>query len=96
MAKEYQLVSATVLLLVTYLHNKTEDITRLSLYLCSINTVIKDAAVKICVEGFVGGSGYSEFVSATTLCALGDGPLQQVHRSPSSVQSGHCALSFHR
>lgn len=60
---------------------------------CSRSTIIKEAAGR---NVFIEGSKYSEFVSAATLCALGDGPLQQVHRSRSSVQSGHCALSFHR
>lgn len=87
------MVSATILLLITHLHNNTKELKHASF--CSMDKGIKEAAVKI-RGGFVGGSKYSEFVSATTLCALGDGPLQQVHRLRSSVQSGHCALSFHR
>lgn len=68
----------------------------MSLYFFHISAIIKDAAVKICAARFAEGTKYSEFVSAVTLCALGDGPLQRVHRSRSSVRSGHCALSFHR
>lgn len=49
-------------------------------------------------EGVVGevAGGIGSLSALEHFGALGDGPLERVHRSRSGVQSGHCALSFHR
>lgn len=51
---------------------------------------------QICAEGLPEVLNILSLLALQHFGALGDGPLQRVHRSRSSVQSGHCALSFHR